>query len=94
MINVLELSQTTFCGCAVDLRSFIPGNEHMFLKKPWCLFSNSDHIHKIFSKFICPGVSDVHIHDQCRGKNAKGSERYTDVFASSAHRAFRAEFGC
>jgi hypothetical protein len=94
MINSLGLNKTTFCGCAVGLRSFIPGNEHMFLKKPWTIYSNSNHIDSIFSKFVCPGVSDVHIHDQCRGKNAKGSERYTDMFASSAHRAFRAEFGC
>lgn len=93
MIEVLKLHQTTFCGCAVCLRSFTPGNEHMFPKKPWCIYSNLDHVNRTFAKFACPGVSSDHVHDQCRGVNAKGSERYTDLFALSAHRAFRAEFG-
>ena len=92
MIKTLGLTQTTFCGCAVGLHSFTPGNEHMFLKKPWCIYSNSGHIHQIFSKFVCPGVDKNHIHDQCRGVNAKGSERYTDTFAAQAHRAFRLDF--
>ena len=45
-----------------------------------------------YSPNVCPGVSEDHIHDQCRGVNAKGSERYTDMFAHAAHRAFRSDF--
>ena len=92
MQTVLKLNPTTFCGCAVGLKSCTPGKEHLFIKKPWRVCCSHDCIDKIFSKFQCPGVSRIHEHDQCRGTNAKNSERYTDVFAVSAHRAFRSAF--
>ena len=76
----------------LGLHSITKGNEHMFLKKPWSVYSNSDNVNRIFSKYVCPGVSKDHIPDQCRGVNAKGSERYTDMFAHAAHRAFRSDF--
>ena len=94
MIEKLDLTQTVFCGCALGLHSFTKGNEHMYLKKPWCIYSNSGIINQFFSKFSCPGVSKEHVHDQCRGVNAKGSERYTDKFAINIHRAMRTEFKC
>jgi hypothetical protein len=94
MIRDLDLTRTNFCGCALGLKSFNPNNSHMFLKKPWSVLSNAESIGKVFSKFTCPGVSKNHVHDQCRGVNAKASERYTDLFASSVHRALRMELKC
>jgi len=92
MIRTLRLRQTLLCGCALGLRSIDPPDEFTFIKKPWCVYSNSGNIHQILSKFSCPGVSDKHKHEQCRGKNAKKSERYTDAFAYAVHRALRTDF--
>jgi hypothetical protein len=92
MIETLAIKPAFFCGCALGLMSVTKGNEHMFIKKPWRVYSNSDKVVKAFSKYACPGVSDAHIHDQCRGVNAKNSERYTDMFAECLHGALRAEY--
>lgn len=54
------------------LRRFSPGNEHLFLKKPWCIYSNSGRTYLIFSKFVCPGVSTEHEHDQRSGLVLRG----------------------
>ena len=91
MITTLKLKQTVFCGCAFGLQSDNPPDEFTFIKKPWCVYSNSGCIHQVLSKFPCPGVSATHKHEQCRGKTAKKSERYTDSFAVAVHRALRSE---
>ena len=72
--------------------SLTKGNEDMFIKKPWRVYSNSCKVVKAFSKYSCPGVSSAHVHDQRRGVNAKNSERYTDMFAECFHGALRSEF--
>lgn len=92
MINELNLKPTHFDGCAFGLKSIRKGREHMFLKKPWTVYSNSDEIHAILSKYTCPGVTKHHLHDQCRGKNAKDSERYSDTFACCVHSALSRSF--
>ena len=92
MIETLAIKPAFFCGCALGLMSLTKGNEHMFIKKPWRVYSNSGKVVQAFSKFSCPGNSDTHIRDQCRDVNAKNSERYTDMFAECFHKSVRAEF--
>jgi hypothetical protein len=92
MIETLAIKPAFFCGCALGLMSLTKGNEHMFIKKPWRVCSNSCKVVQAFSKYSCPGTSDTHVHDQCRGVNAKNSERYTDMFADCFHKSVRAEF--
>jgi hypothetical protein len=94
MIQTLKLVPTRFDGCALGLKSVNKGREHMFVMKPWIVYHNSNHFEKIFQPFKCPGVSRIHEHDQCRGANAKMSERYTDVFAVNVHRTLRMDFEC
>jgi hypothetical protein len=92
MIRDLELHPTHVHGCSLGLKSRNRGNEHMFIKKPWAIYSNCHDIHNVLRKYTCPGTNDEHIHDQCRGKNAKDSERYTSLFAKCVHRALRRHF--
>ena len=92
MISELGLQPTHVHGCSLGLKSSNKGNEHMFLKKPWAIYSNCPDIHNTLRKFTCPGVTVNHVHDQCRGKNAKESERYTALFAKSVHKALRRHF--
>ena len=72
--------------------SLTKGSEHMFIKKPWRVYSNSCKVVKPSSKYSFPGFSSTHDRDQRRGVNAKNSERYTDMFAECLHGALRAEF--
>ena len=92
MINDLGLEPAHFDGCSFGLKSTNKGKEHMFLKKPWTIYSNCPILNTMLTKRVCPGVNKYHVHDQCRGKNAKGSERYTDEFARSVHCALRNSF--
>ena len=94
MIAELGLSCTHFDGCAFGLRSSNKGSEHMFIKKPWTVYSNCEPILVELSKHVCPGLSRTHEHDQCRGNNAKNSERYTDAMCACIHRCCRAHFNC
>jgi len=94
MVQTLGITPTRFDGCALGLRSKTKGREHMFLMKPWVVMHNSKHFSKIFTPFCCPGSSRIHLHDQCRGINAKMSERYTDVFALNVHKTLRMDFEC
>ena len=89
MLNELGLEPAHFDGCSFGLKSTNRGKEHMFLKKPWTVYSNCPILNAMLSKRTCSGVNKHHEHDQCRGKNAKGSERYTDEFARSVHCALR-----
>ena len=91
-ISELGLAPAHFDGCSFGLRSTNKGKEHMFLKKPWTVYSNCPLLNTMLTKRACPGVTKHHEHDQCRGKNAKGSERYTDDFARSVHCALRNSF--
>ena len=92
MISELGLVPAHFDGCSFGLKSANKGREHMFLKKPWTVYSNCPLQNTMLTKRACPGVTKHHEHDQCRGKNAKGSERYTDDFARSVHCALRNSF--
>ena len=92
MISELGLVPAHFDGCSFGLRSTNKGKERMFLKKPWTVCSNCPLLNTMLTKRACPGVTKHHEHDQCRGKNAKGSERYTDDFARSVHCALRNSF--
>jgi hypothetical protein len=93
MIDMLQLKCVSFDGCALGLKSVIPGREHMFIKKPWKVYTNAQEILDIFTPYVCPGISDTHEHDERRGKNAKGSERYTEQFAQCVHKACRKIYG-
>jgi hypothetical protein len=92
MISELELHPTHIHGCSLGLRSVRKGFEHLYIKKPWAIYSNSPDIHNVLRKYTCPGISNDHQHDQCRGTNAKQSERYTALFARCIHRALRRHF--
>jgi hypothetical protein len=92
MINELDLVPTHFDGCAFGLKSMRKGREHMYLKKPWTVYTNCLPLRNKLSKYTCPGVTKGHLHDQCRGKNAKDSERYSDDFARCVHKAFAEHF--
>jgi hypothetical protein len=92
MISELELHPTHIHGCSLGLKSKRKGFEHLYLKKPWAIYSNSPDINNVLRKHTCPGVSADHEHDQCRGNNAKLSERYTALFARCIHRALRRHF--
>ena len=89
VINELGLEPAHFDGCSLGLKSINKGKERMFLKKPWTIYSNCAILNTMLSKRACPGVTKHHEGDQRRGKNAKGSERYTDDFARSVHCALR-----
>ena len=92
MINELGLEPAHFDGCSFGLKSTNKGKEHMFLKKPWTVYSNCPLLNAMLTKRACPGVTKHRTRDQCRGKNAKGRERYTDDFARSVHCALRNSF--
>ena len=93
MIRELDLSCAKFDGCAFGLRNTNKGKEHMFIKKPWSVYTNCDALLRELPKHVCPGVSRKHEHDQCRGNNAKGSERYTDPMCACIHKCCREHFG-
>ena len=66
----------------------------MFIMKPWIGYHSSKHFWHVFHGFVCPGLSRIHVRDQCRGVNAKMSKRYTDVFAVNVHRRLKMDFEC
>ena len=92
MLNELGLEPAHFDGCSFGLKSTNRGKERLFLKKPWTVYSNCPILNTMLSKRTCSGVNNYHVHDQRRGKNAKGSERYTDELARSVHCALRNSF--
>ena len=92
MINDLDPEPAHFDGCSSGLVCTNKGKEHMFSKKPWTVHSNCPLLNAMLTKRACPRVTKHHTHDQRRGKNAKGSERYTDDFARSVHCALRNSF--
>ena len=94
MIRTLKLVPTRFDGCALGLKSANRERENMFTMKPWMVYHNSNHFEQVFHKFVCPGLSRIHEHDQCRGINAKISESYTEVFAVNVHRTLRMDLEC
>ena len=94
MISELGLTRADFDGCAFGLRSSSSDRENMFIKKPWTVYSNCEPILTELPKHVCPGTSSDHEHDQCRGGNAKNSERYTDAMCLCIHKCCRAHFRC
>ena len=79
------LSLTDFDGCQVGLKSCLPNEKDLFLKKPWRFGSNIPDVSREFRDLLCPGISEKHIHGITCGKNAKSSQYYTPYMTTLVH---------
>jgi hypothetical protein len=84
LIQTFDLRPTRFDGCMYGLRSIVPGCEHMPIKKPWMLMTNSD----ILSKNLSLRCNGRHKHKPCQGADTKVSEGYTPMIAAAVHSSF------
>ena len=64
--------ETVIHGCALDLKSIVFPDKYIL--KPWRLTSNSPQFVAYFKHFVCPGVSERHIHTPCAGNDTKATE--------------------
>ena len=52
----------------------IPGEGHLFLRKPWCMATDVPEVFGALDGKVCPGISDCHRHGVTCGRNAKHSQ--------------------
>ena len=58
------------------------------MKKPWRIMTNNFRLWESLNKIRCPGVSELHKHEPCAGRNTKASGDYTDELAKTIVRAY------
>ena len=90
-----EMQKAHFDGCHFGLRSVIPGEEHLFLNKPWTFATNIQEIFDGFNGKLCPGRGPRHQHGTTCGANAKHSQGYSAEMVDLLHRCIKKHIqGC
>ncbi len=82
-----RLTRVDLDGCMFNLRSRKPNHEGTFLRKHWCVATNSQHI----ADELWHRCSGNHEHVRICGSDTKFTEGYTVEFAEAVHRALLKE---
>ena len=82
-----DLVKSRFDGCVFGLRSILRGEEHKYLRKPWCIATNIPEVYSALDGVLCPGVDESHQHGTSGGKNTRHTQGYTEALVITIHQA-------